>query len=166
MKNLILTLFTFLSLTITAQVELKQGEMIFRYEIIKDSIFCFLSAPTNGWIMVGFNSDNSTQLADFKFFAIKNRKIIAEDRKNIGGRNYPTDESLDGENNLRVYSGIEVNGITQISFAIPLISNDPNDYQFNLNQQFYLILAYSREDDFEHHSIYRKHIKYKWQSTQ
>jgi len=137
--------------------------MVFRYEIADDSIECFLSAPTTGWLMLGFNNLNSTSSADFKFFHILSGVGYSSDRINIGGRNYPEDTSLRGENNITLRFSRETKSQSMVSFSIPLTTNDSNDFQHNLNQPFWLILAYSSEDDFLHHSRMRKHLPFKWE---
>ena len=164
MKVLLLLGITLTSLPLIAQKELAVNGMNLRYEVIQDSIYAFLSAPTKGWMMIGFNSKNSVEDADFKFFNIESNVMNTSDRVNIGGRNYPPDEDLRGVNNIRVVSGQENSSGTAIHFVIPLKTKDRNDFQHYLNQSFWLILAYSEEDDFQHHSRMRKHLPFLWES--
>lgn len=154
---LLLPLFSF------AQHEVLVGELLLRYEVIEDSVFCFMTAPTRGWIMMGFNHKNSLSGADFKFFSVENGQAIYSDQKNIGGRKYLPDQKLNGSNNITLHSAIEKKNRTSISFSIPLKSNDPNDYQHDTKTTFWLILAYSAEDDFKHHSLFRKHLPFQWE---
>ena len=163
MKKTIIAFFLiYCSLNSLCQNEIKAASMVFRYELFEDSIYCFLSAPTKGWIMVGFNSINSTENADFKFFSVRKGKCLAEDRINIGGRNYPLDDFNNGQQNINVNYGKEKNNTTLVSFNLPLRTRDHNDFQHQFDKPFYLILSYSQEDDFQHHSIFRKHIIHKW----
>lgn len=152
-----------LSLQSYAQQEVNIGGMNFRYEIIHDSIYGFLSAPTRGWIMIGFNSKNSVEGADFKFFRMVNGTVEVSDRKNIGNRTYPSDVTLGGKNNVRVLKGAETVNRTSIYFVFPFQTKDVNDFQHRLNESFWLILAYSQDDDFLHHSRMRKHLPFSWE---
>ncbi len=147
----------------TAQQELQVESMTFKYSCYEDSIFCFVTAPTKGWIMVGFNDKNSLIGADFKFFSVHEGKAINSDQKNKGGRNYFPDNELEGSNDIHLLYGTETKEKTSISFSIPLRNNDHNDYQHKTKAPFWLILAYSVDDDFQHHSIFRKHLPFQWE---
>ncbi len=161
MTTLKLFIFTLilLPLCLKAQSEIEANGLLFKYKNVGDSLFCFISAPSKGWAMVGFNSENTTEKADLKFFAVKNSTTTYLDCKNIGERNYPSDNKLNGEQNIRLIEGIEKNNSSQFHFAIPLKTNDKNDFRIESDVPFYLILAYSVSDDFQHHSIMRKHFR-------
>jgi len=152
-----LILFLILPFQLLGQSEVEAGGMHFRYEVKDDSLICFISSPSLGWAMIGLNSKNTTEYADFKFFAVKDHKVIISDNKNIGERNYPKDTDLKGQQNIKLLEGKEVAGSSQFYFSIPLKSKDKNDYQIEFDIPFYLILAYSESDDFEHHSRVREH---------
>ncbi|MBL4710633.1 MAG: hypothetical protein JKY48_19580 [Flavobacteriales bacterium] len=163
MKFLLKLICIFFSIQLPAQREINVGEMNFQYEIIQDSIYVFLNAPTKGWIMLGFNSNATINGADLKFFKVENNIPLTSDRKNTGGRNYPSDTELGGENNIRIIQGIETIYGTSFYFILPLQTGDQNDFQFEEKEAFWLILAYSEEDDFQHHSRMRKHLPFSWE---
>jgi len=163
MKSIKLLFFILLSIQVYAQKEVKINGMLFQYEIKEDSLYGFLSAPTMGWLMIGFNDKNTTSGADFKFFAVIDQTNVASDRKNIEGRNYPSDMKLGGKNNIKLIEGEENQNGTEISFVLPLQTGDTNDFQHEMGKPFWLILAYSAEDDFNHHSRMRKHLPFKWE---
>jgi hypothetical protein len=64
-----------------------------------------------------------------------------------------TDESIEN------MEGYEKNNTTKIKFSLPIISN--NKYAKNLNKgnDYFLLMAFSQEDDFQHHSIMRTATK-------
>ena len=163
-KNILFILFLFISFSSFSQNEININKLHFKYEIQKDSIYCFLSAPTKGWVMLGFNDTKSISNADLKFFAVVNHNTIIADHKNIGARNYRNDTLLKGRNDIHLIKGIETKEETQVHFIIPLKSKDPNDFQHEISKPFWLILAYSTKDDFMHHSIFRKHLPLQWES--
>lgn len=163
MKLIPTLLFVLISIYTSAQKKLNVGGMTFRYEIIQDSIYGFVSAPMKGWILIGFNSEPNLEGADLKFFKIENNIVESSDRKNIGGRNYPADNDLGGENNIRVLDGKENTTGTSFHFAFPLLTKDRNDFQHSLKKSFWLILAYSESDDLQHHSRMRKHLPFSWE---
>ncbi len=143
---------------LNAQTEISSGGMLFRYEIIEDSIYCFLSTPEKGWGLIGFNRTNTLNGADLKFFSVQNSQPLFGDFKNKSGRDYNDKEPQNG----RIIKGLENEAGCQFVFVLPLNSNDPNDFQFNHKEEFFLILAYSTSDDYQHHSAYRKQFKYRW----
>lgn len=155
--------FYLISYKVYSQREVKTGQLLFTYEIVGDSLHCFLSAPTQGWLLVGFNTENSTQQADFKFFAITETGLNYADYKNTDRRNYVPDTSLQGENNIRIHYYKENKTGSSVLFSIPLKTMDSNDFQHDIHKKFWLILAYSVADDFQHHSIHRKHLPMQWE---
>lgn len=138
----------------TIQVE----GMTFAYRIEDDVLRCELRAPTNGWTGVGFNSKNSIVGSDLLLFNVVDGKATSKDLyvKSLG--NPMRDEDLGGKYSIELLDALEDEKSTVVRFVIPLNSGDPYDYAHELDKDFWLILAYSVEDDFEHHSRVRKHI--------
>ena len=168
MKKLIyLTIITLLGfLNLKSQNDIHAGEMNFQNTIANDSILIEISAPTTGWLAVGFNIENKIVGSDLKMFKVNNGQIEAEDQFVKGIQDHPGDASIGGENNIKLLSGIEDAKGTRIKFKIPLHSNDRFDYSHKMKVDFWLILAYSESDDFEHHSIMRKHFQINWSEEQ
>jgi hypothetical protein len=54
--------------------------------------------------------------------------------------------------------GKEINGQTVLSFTIPLAQSSKYHKNLSNGNTFHLLLAYSQEDDFQHHSIMRTSI--------
>ena len=164
MKSLIvfcvLLLFPFLK--INAQNEIQSDEMSFWSTIENDSILIKIKAPTKGWLAVGFNDKNEIVGSDLKMFRVKNNRLEAEDQFVKGFQNHPSDSEVGGIQNIKLLSGEETSEATNLVFKIPLNSNDPFDYLHQPGESFWLILAYSVSDDFDHHSIMRKHSQITW----
>lgn len=164
-KSIKLVLIMLICTQIKAQKEIEANQMILRYEIIGDSIYGFISAPTTGWILIGFNDQNTVNKADLKFFSVVNGKAMVSDHKNLGFRDYPADSTLGGANEIRIIYHSERENQTGFLFALPLRTDDSNDFQHTVDQSFWLILAYSEEDDFKHHSMMRKHLPFIWEPS-
>jgi len=147
-----------------AQQKIQAGSMTFEAWLVEDQIEIELQAPTSGWVAVGFNKSNAIVGADLLQFRVKDSdEVYAEDQFVTSFGKHPTDESLGGVSNIKIISGEERNGDTAIRFRIPFSSGDQYDFPHQLNHSFWLILAYSVSDDFEHHSIMRKHFLYQWE---
>lgn len=139
------------------------GGMELSYVLRQDSVDIVLSAPTNGWIGIGFNDQNSIVKSDLMLFHIVDGKTEAIDMYVVGMGNPKKDTELGGQHSIRIQEGLEEDGQTTIRFSMALRSNDRYDYQHQLADDFWLILAYSTHDEFAHHSRMRKHVKYRFE---
>lgn len=155
---LFVSLYPFLGLN--AQKRMEASGILFQYEVKNDSIHAALTAPTKGWVGVGFNTKNSIVGSDLLLFNVRGGQVNGTDLFVKSAGNPFKDSDLGGENTIAIHSGIEQKGYTKIAFSIPLDSGDPNDFVHVLGKKSWLILAYSVSDDFEHHSRVRKHVPF------
>ncbi len=154
-------LLLFMGWHVAAQKTTTVDGISFTYTIEDDNLMCTLEARTNGWVGVGFNDKNSIVHSDLLLFNVINGKVTSTDLYVKGVGNPRKDSDLGGENTIKLLSGIEKNGLTSVKFSIPLQSGDPFDFEHRLNDTYWLILAYSVEDDFGHHSRVRRHVPFK-----
>ncbi len=115
-------------------------------------------APTQGWLVVGFNSKPGLDGARLVFMRV--RAGVAECEVHRTDFSYPPPyhqprTRIGGTNYARVSAGHESSQGTQVSCEIPLVSGEVQDVRLRLDQSTEVILAYSRSDDFEHHSAMR-----------
>lgn len=168
MKN-ILSVILFLSLPFLLffvsppQNEIRLGAMTCKYQLSEDSIEFELHAPTTGWLAIGFNNENNIVGSDLLQFSVQSGNVVFQDQFVLGPQIHPTDLTQGGACNIDLIEGVEQNGATRIRFKIPLDSGDRFDYTHIPGEPLWVILAYSAVDDFEHHSLMRKHLKTKWQ---
>lgn len=162
----ILNGFRMLLLCLVASTPAFSQEFQLQYKWEGDSITLQITAPANGWLAVGFNTENNIIGSDLLQFAVNNGKIQAEDQLVTGPQVHPTDLSLGGQHNIHLLDFAEIPGQTAVRFRIPARSGDPMDFKHALNQPFWLITAYSVSDDFQHHSIQRKHLPFTWMEKQ
>ena len=147
-----------------AQQQVEAGGMIFTAKLVGQRIEIQLEAPTEGWLAVGFNSENNIVGSDLLQFRIEeNGDVYAEDQYVTAAGKHPRDIDLGGTDHIQVLSGKQWEGKTKVHFSIPFESGDQFDFQHELGKDFWLILAYSRERDFDHHSIMRKHLAFRWE---
>lgn len=133
----------------------------FSYEVKNDMLNCTLKAETQGWIGVGFNSRNSIVGSDLLLFNIIGGKPSSTDLYVKGAGNPKKDSELGGTHSIQILEAEEIGNTSMVQFSIPMDSGDPYDFKHKINQEFWLILAYSVADDFGHHSRVRKHIPFK-----
>ena len=140
--------------------------MLFTYSIEERQLVCKLQAPTNGWIGVGFNAQNSIVGSDLLLFNIVGGKPSYTDLFVKSAGNPKKDSELGGVNSIKLLDSKESENKTMVHFSIPMSSDDVYDFKHEIEQPFWLILAYSVADEFEHHSRVRKHIPFKLELTE
>ncbi len=145
-----------------AQQNIQAGKMTCTAQVLQDSIDIHLTAPTSGWLAVGFNKRNNIVQSDLIQLRVRDKKVEVQDQFVTGVGQHPEDTSLGGDNNVAIQSGWEEAGETSIHFRIPLRSEDHYDFQHQRNRKFWIILAYSLHDDFQHHSTMRQHYEIQW----
>lgn len=141
------------------------GGMYMEYEIIKDSVTISLKAPTTGWVGIGFNHENNIVGSDLLLFHVVDDQVEGKDMFVKGIGNPQEDIMLNGRTSFQLLFGKEENRQTYIQFRIPLNNSDQYDFKHALSEPFWLILAYSTHDEFDHHSIMRRHIPFVFESN-
>ncbi len=138
----------------------KVSGITFTHEVIGNRLHCTLEAPTNGWVGVGFNHKNSIVESDLLLFNIVQGKPSGTDLYVKSFGNPVRDIDNGGKNNIHLVGGTESDSSTKVVFSIPMDSKDANDFIHVPGKKAWLILAYSVDDDFGHHSRVRKHIPF------
>lgn len=142
------------------QQTISTNGIFFAYQIEDDRLNCTLKAETKGWIGIGFNSRNSIVGSDLLLFNIVDGKPSSTDLFVKSAGNPKKDTELGGKNSIKILDSKETGNTSMVQFSIALNSGDPYDFKHKVNQEFWLILAYSMDDDFEHHSRVRKHVPF------
>ena len=148
---------------LTAQQHFQAGKMNAQIEMQSDSLDIILEAPTKGWLAVGFNEKNDIVKSDLIQARVRAGKVEIEDQYVTGIGQHPTDRSLGGGHNVRIVSGTETDRHTQIHLRLPLSSGDAYDFDHLQQKKYWVILAYSIDDDFQHHSTRRQHNRLVWE---
>ena len=159
-KKLSILLLGFSIISLTAQQQkLAVGGMEVDWEFDQDTIVFTATAPDDGWIGLGFNSHDAIKGANLFLFNHTKKGSAAMEYFVLNPGNPKPVKSLGSQEQLIAYSTKEMDGKTQVRFSLPTTAVD--DYHFDLgpNTTLWLICAYSMEDEFEHHSRMRKHVK-------
>jgi len=131
---------------------LKVEEFVLKWEHFGESVRFTLSAPTNGWVALGFSEDNDIINSNLIMLRVDGDEVYAEDQYVIGFGKHPSIESLGSISRISNVEGIEQSGETIVSFSI--LKQKLDAYHFNLStgREINVWLAYSVSDDFDHHS--------------
>lgn len=122
---------------------------------------CEASAPTTGWVAVGFNTQNELRGTNLIMGAIEQEFLNMDDQYIVKPGDHRSVIQLGGSEALTKRGGKEEDGITTISFSLPQLANDKFHHNLIQGVEYYVLLAFSQEDDFKHHSIMRTTIKLK-----
>jgi hypothetical protein len=135
--------------------------MTFQWRFDKDHLQCKAVAPTNGWVAIGFNTKNELSGTNLIMGAVEQDSVTIDDRFIIKPGDHKRITDLGGSEALVHRSGKEEDSATTIFFSIPLSVNDKFHHDLYEGKEYYLLMAFSQEDDFQHHSIMRTTIKIK-----
>jgi DOMON domain len=122
--------------------------IVFQWKIIEDNIEIILSAPTEGWVAVGFNPSRMMKDANILIGYVKNGEIFMEDHFGSGNTKHQADTDLGGSDDITVISGSEEENKTILRFSIPLNSGDLNDQNLEKGKKYKVIFAYGKKDNF------------------
>lgn len=125
----------------------------------QDRIYFELEAPTEGWIAIGFNSTNVLPGSYLLMGNLIAGKPEVVEHYTLRPGDYRPVSELGGSAQIRDVSGTESEGKTRIRFSVPIESR--NQYAKNLveGSSWTLHMAYSQEDDFQHHSRMRTAVE-------
>lgn len=109
-----------------------------------------LTAKTTGWVAVGFDPSNKMKDANIIFGYVKDGVASLRDDFGVAQVRHGSDAELGGTDNLSNGKGSEVDGVTQVSFTIPLDSGDKYDKKLVAGNEYKIIIAYGPDgaDDF------------------
>jgi hypothetical protein len=117
-----------------------------------EHLYAALSAPTTGWVAVGFDPQVAMLGANYVFGYVQDGQLYVEDMYGTlrsGQGSHPPDVDLGGRNDILESAGREEAGSTVIEFKIPLDSGDENDKPLLPGMSYRALLAYGSSDDFQ-----------------
>lgn len=110
-----------------------------------------LSAPTTGWVAIGFNRGPELAGARLVMASVQGATALAEEHVAAPPEHFRVDD-------LRVRSAREVSGRTEVTVEVPRVRGVPGELRLDEASVGHLILAFSESDDFQHHSRMRVHL--------
>lgn len=128
-------------------------KMTFDWSVIGENLAVKLTAPTTGWVAIGFHPTDMMKDANIIIGMVKDGKVEISDDFGTQPTQHGPDTKRDGQENVTVVGGIETGNTTTLEFSIPLNSGDPNDGIINPKADTVIMLAYGPDRD----SIKLKH---------
>ncbi|MCD4733340.1 DOMON domain-containing protein [bacterium] len=110
-----------------------------------------LTAPTTGWLAVGFDPGTGMLRANIIIGYVQAGIPWLRDDYGDATDSHRADVSAGGSNDILSTNGIEENGSTTLYFWIPLDSGDDRDRLLEAGESYSVILFYGDDDadDFE-----------------
>ena len=108
-----------------------------------------VSAPTDGWVAVGFDPTTAMQDANVIIGYVSNDTAYIRDDFGTGLNSHASDIGLGGTDDVADIGGTETGSVTEITFTIPLDSGDSYDRVLLVGQVYSVILAYGADDSFD-----------------
>ena len=120
-----------------------------------------MSAPTTGWIAVGFEPSSAMKDANIIIGYIADEEVFISDDWGDGFISHRADTDLGGSSDVSVISGSEADGTTEITFSIPLDSGDSYDKTLEAGESYKVILAFGPDesDDFQGYHVWAETIE-------
>jgi DOMON domain len=134
---------------------IEKNGMKVRWEHQASRIYFDMEAPTDGWVAIGFNHSENTTGNYLLMGNIVNGVVNVVEHYTSSPGSYQSFEALKTNPSVADVEGKETVKNTYIRFSLPVKAT--NSYARNLSppNEYVLLMAYSREDDFQHHSMMR-----------
>lgn len=137
--------------------DIERDGMTFAWSHRGSRLFGNVSAPTKGWLAVGFNDEPTLKGTRFLIGVVEAHTVRAEIHIADPPHHHPV-ESLGGLSDIRDLRGQHVGGRSRLGFSLPHRSTDRFTVDLMPGRSIQLMLAWSHEPDFAHHSAWRRHI--------
>ena len=129
------------------QHSLTVDKMTFDWSIEGDKLAVKLSAPTMGWVGIGFHPTDMMKDARIILGFVKDGKVEISDEFGHQPTQHVPNTNKGGTNNVTVMSGSETSTTTSLEFSIPLQSGNANDAAIDPKADTVIILAYGPDRD-------------------
>jgi hypothetical protein len=111
-----------------------------------------MRARTHGWVAVGFNTQPTPDGARL----VMGRVVDGQAQIEVHRAQPPRHARIAGADHVvRVVGSVQEASVTRVCFVMPLDPIDPADVTLAAGSPTHLVLAWSHEADFDHHSADR-----------
>lgn len=127
----------------------------FSWRFLDNEIEFTVTAPTTGWVGIGFNPSRMMKDAQYILGYVADGQLYVRDDYGTGNTTHAPDGSVGGDQHVRPVSGKEDGGVTTIIFALPLEAQDAFDTDFTKGNTYKVLLAYGANGADNFTSIHR-----------
>lgn len=147
--SLLISVFFFTAQSFAAdyQHSITADDMSFDWSINGDVLAIKLTAPTKGWVGIGFNPSKKMKDADFIVGYVKGGKVSIFDEFGTQASKHGQDTKKGGKDDVTIVGGNEQGKQTTLEFTIPVKSGDSLDATLDLQGDTVVLLAYGPDRD-------------------
>lgn len=127
--------------------EIKVKKMVFAWKVDGANLLFKLSAPTKGWVGIGFNPSKRMKDANYVLGLVKDGKGEILDEFGHKATGHKADTKLGGTDDAVLVSGVEEGKTTTMEFSMPLDSGDANDGKITVDGETVVLLGYGPDKD-------------------
>ena len=139
--------------------QIERNGMTLRWSAGKEFLDLEMRSPQQGWVAIGFNPRSGLKGTHLLMGRVQNGKAEVSDRTILAPGDHQAISNL-GEVPWPIQvKGSESSSGTVVRFRLPLHRSDQWRHQLEAGRTYYVLMAFSRSDDFDHHSIMRTEVK-------
>ncbi len=116
-----------------------------RWRVIGENLEVSISYATTGWVAVGFNPTRMMRDANIIIGYVADGEAVITDQFGNSTITHRPDEDLGGTYDLTNTAGTEEDGVTTLSFVMPLDSGDEYDRPLEQGETYTVIVAHGAD---------------------
>jgi len=141
--------------------EISKNNMTVRWKTEQEIIHFEMEAPTDGWVAIGFNETSSLTGTYLLMGRVKNGKTEVVEHYTSQPGSYKPIVQYGVASQITIISGTETGNFTRLKFSIPVAAASKYHKELLTDSKWTLLMAFSLDDDFQHHSIMRTSVDIK-----
>lgn len=157
------TCFLFMFQNCQAQLsnpqKIEKNDMTVEWEIRGEWLHVKMAAPTTGWVAIGLNPVEGLVGTNLIMATVEAGAVRLSDRYIVAPGDHRSIADLGGKSSLVLVEGSENKRLTTITVKMPLRASDRFHHDLEPGIKIHLLMAFSLEDDFMHHSVMRTAVE-------
>ena len=136
-----------------------KNEMKVSWNYQQDRIFFEISAPTDGWVAIGFNAGSDLTGAYLLMGRVVAGEVEVVEYVTLSPGDYRPITTMGEQSQVAGIRGMGNAMTTQLRFSIPIQTSHAFRKDLSEGAQFTMTMAFSRSKDFQHHSVMRTSVE-------
>ncbi|GAB4415546.1 MAG: hypothetical protein OHK0039_24210 [Bacteroidia bacterium] len=138
---------------------IERNQMVVTWTLTDTHLAISMQAPVGGWVAIGLNPEDRLDGTNLYMGRVQADRAEVVEHYVLRPGDYRPLVSLGGQTAVSQVSGSQHDGSTCLHFRIDRTVFDRYHHALQQGQLLHLLMAYSLEDDFAHHSIMRTSVQ-------
>ena len=139
--------------------QIERNGMTLRWSAGTEYLDLEMRSPQQGWVAIGFNTQSGLKGTHLLMGRVRNGAAEVSDRYILAPGDHQAISSLGGTSWPSSVEGTESPSGTVVRFRLPLHRSDQWHHRLEAGKSYHLLMAFSRSDDLDHHSMMRTEVK-------